>query len=276
MAMKFDIEKFSSSNDFGLWKIKMEAILIQQGCDEALKGESNMPSTLTQAKKKSMIDKARSAIILCLGDKAPREVAKEKTVAGIWAKLESLYMTRSLAHRLCLKQQLYSFKMAESRTIEEQLAEFNKNIDDLENIGVKLEDEDKVVILLNALPKTFEHFRDALLYGKDQLITLEEVVTSIRTKEFQKLQDSKITEEVSSSLAAMKGKGKKGEGKWKKSRPKTKKQARCFKCQKVGHIKKHCPEKGTKTSWVIETADVAEASKGYESVGVLVASTDNS
>ena len=114
----------------------------------------------------------------------------------------------TMAHRLCLKQQLYSFKMAETRTIEEQLAEFNKNIDDLENIGVKLEDEDKVVILLNALPKTFEHVRDALLYGKDKLITLEEVITSIWTKEFQKLQDSKIIEEVSSGLAAMKGKGK--------------------------------------------------------------------
>lgn len=100
MTTKFDIEKFTGSNDFGLWKIKMEAILIQQGCDEALKGESNMPSTLTQAKKKSMIDKARSAIILCLGDKAPREVAKEKTAVGIWAKLESLYMTKSLAHKL--------------------------------------------------------------------------------------------------------------------------------------------------------------------------------
>ena len=147
---------------------------------------------------------------MCLGDKAPREVAREKTAAGIWAKLELMYMTRSLAHRLCLNQQLYSFKMAESRTIEEQLAKINKNIDDLENIGVKLEDEDKVVFILNALPKTFEHFRYALLYGKDQLITLEEVVTSIRTKEFQKLQDSKITEEVSSGLIAIKEKRKKG------------------------------------------------------------------
>ena len=182
-----------------------------------------MPLTLMQAEKKSMIDKAKSAIILCLGDKALREVAKEKIAAGIWAKLESLYMTRSLAHRLCLKQ-LYSFKMAESRTIEEQLAKINKNIDDLENIGVKLEDEDKVVFILNALPKTFEHFRYALLYGKDQLITLEEVVTSIRTKEFQKLQDSKITEEVSSGLAVIKGKRKKGEGKWKKLKLETKKQ----------------------------------------------------
>ncbi|WVZ01479.1 hypothetical protein V8G54_027548 [Vigna mungo] len=274
MATKFDVEKFNGANDFGLWKIKMEAILIQQGCDEALKGESRMSGTMTQEEKKKMGDKARSAIILCLGDKVLREVAKEKTAAEIWAKLESLYMTRSLAHRLCLKQQLFSFKMSESRTIEEQIAEFSKIVDDLENIEVKLEDEDKAVILLNALPKTFEHFRDALLYGKDQVITLEEVLTSIRTKEFQKLQDSKTTEEGASGLIAVKGKGKKQSGKEKKLNPDGTKQVRCFKCQKMGHIKKFCPEKG-KAGRPQETADVAEASERYESAGVLVASSED-
>ncbi|WVZ02271.1 hypothetical protein V8G54_023077 [Vigna mungo] len=273
MATKFDVEKFNGANDFGLWKIKMEAILIQQGCVEALKGESKMSDAMTQEEKKKMGNKARSAIILCLGDKVLREVAKEKTAAEIWVKLESLYMTRSLAHRLCLKQQLFSFKMSESRTIEEQIAEFSKIVDDLENIGVKLEDEDKAVILLNALPKTFEHFRDALLYGKDQVITLEEVLTSIRTKEFQKLQDSKTTEEGASGLIAVKGKGKKQSGKEKKLNPDGTKQVRCFKCQKMGHIKKFCPEKG-KAGRPQETADVAEASEGYESAGVLVASSE--
>ncbi|WVZ24349.1 hypothetical protein V8G54_002893 [Vigna mungo] len=274
MATKFDVEKFNGANDFGLWKIKMEAILIQQGCDEALKGESRMSGAMTQEEKKKMGDKARSAIILCLGDKVLREVAKEKTAAEIWAKLESLYMTRSLAHRLCLKQQLFSFKMSELRTIEEQIAEFSKIVDDLENIEVKLEDEDKAVILLNALPKTFEHFRDALLYGKDQVITLEEVLTSIRTKEFQKLQDSKTTEEGASGLISVKGKGKKQSGKEKKLNPDGTKQVRCFKCQKMGHIKKFCPEKG-KAGRPQEIADVAEASEGYESAGVLVASSED-
>ena len=34
---KYDIEKFLGENDFGIWRIKMQAILIQHGCAEALK-----------------------------------------------------------------------------------------------------------------------------------------------------------------------------------------------------------------------------------------------
>jgi uncharacterized membrane protein YheB (UPF0754 family) len=135
-STKYDIYKFSGENDSGLWKIKMEAILIQQGCAEEIKGEERMSASLSQKEKTDMIEKARSAIILCLCDKALREVARERTAVAMWIKLESLYMTKSLAHRLCLKQQLYSFKRTETRSIVEQLAEFNKIIDDLENIEV--------------------------------------------------------------------------------------------------------------------------------------------
>ena len=67
---KYDIEKFSRENDFGLWRIRMEAILIQHGCVEALKGEKRMSESLSSKEKSEMIDRARSAIILCLGDKA--------------------------------------------------------------------------------------------------------------------------------------------------------------------------------------------------------------
>jgi len=81
-----------------------------------------------------MVDKARIAIVLWLGDKVLRDVAKEPTATSMWSKLESLYMSKSLAHRKFLKQQLYSFKMMESKAIMEQLAEFNRILDDLENI----------------------------------------------------------------------------------------------------------------------------------------------
>ncbi|MCI81507.1 cytochrome P450, partial [Trifolium medium] len=71
----------------------------------------------------------------------------------------------------------------------EQLAEFNKIIDDLANIDVNFEDEDKAFRLLCALPKSLENLKDALVYGKEGTITLDEVQSVMRTKELTKLRD---------------------------------------------------------------------------------------
>ncbi|PNX69986.1 putative CC-NBS-LRR resistance protein, partial [Trifolium pratense] len=49
MGSKWDIEKFTGSNDFGLWKVKMRAILTHQKCSEALSGIANMPNTFSAA-----------------------------------------------------------------------------------------------------------------------------------------------------------------------------------------------------------------------------------
>jgi len=93
---------------------------------------------MSQAEKTKMVAKAKSDIVLCLGDKVLRDVAKEPTATSMWSKLEPLYMIKFLAHRQFLKQQLYSFKMVESKAIMEQLTEFNKILDDMENIEVHL------------------------------------------------------------------------------------------------------------------------------------------
>jgi len=45
MGSKGDIEKFTGDNDYGLLKVKMEAMLIQQKCEKALKGEGALPVT---------------------------------------------------------------------------------------------------------------------------------------------------------------------------------------------------------------------------------------
>ena len=140
-----------------------------------MKGESFLPATMSEKEKNDLIEKAKSTIILCLGDKALREVVREPTTATIWLKLESLYMTKSTVNRLFLKNQLYSFKMTEERMLSDQIADFNKILDDLENLEVKMEDEDKALMLLNGLPSSYEHFKDAMLFGRDQTITLEEM-----------------------------------------------------------------------------------------------------
>jgi len=77
----------------------MEAVLIQQKCAKALKGEDVLLVTMSQAEETEMVDMAKSVIVLCLGDKVLRDVAKELTATSIWSKLESLYMITSLAHQ---------------------------------------------------------------------------------------------------------------------------------------------------------------------------------
>lgn len=174
-STKFNKEKFLRNKDFCLWRIKMKAILIQQGLADTLKGDSVMPESLTKIQRDEMKDKAHSGIILCHGDKVLREVSRETTTAGVWANFESLCMIKSLANSLYMKQRLYFYKFTQDKDMGEQLHEFNKMIYDLENIEVTLEDKDKAIIILNAFLKSFDHLKDAMLYGRENTISLNEV-----------------------------------------------------------------------------------------------------
>ena len=68
----------------------------------------------------------------------------------------------------------------------EQYDDFTKLVDDLEAVDVKLSDEDKAILVLNALPKSYDQLRDAILYGRDKPITLAEVHSVLMAKELQK------------------------------------------------------------------------------------------
>ena len=116
-SSKFDIEKFTGVNDFGLWQIKMRSLLVQQGLLKVLGGESKLSPTLSEEEREDLLEKAHSTLLLSLGDKVLRQVTKEKSAAVVWVKLETLYMTKSLVNRLYLKQALYSFRMTESKIV---------------------------------------------------------------------------------------------------------------------------------------------------------------
>ena len=129
MASRFEAKKFTGKNDFGLWRMKIKAMLIQQGLADALNKDD--PTVVLDDKAKSkraeVLAKAHSVVVLSLGDKVLREVSKETTALGILEKCEDLYMTKSLANRLFVKQRLYSYMFTEEKNIMEQLRDFNKS-----------------------------------------------------------------------------------------------------------------------------------------------------
>ncbi|GKB23452.1 retrotransposon protein, putative, ty1-copia subclass [Tanacetum coccineum] len=106
---KFDIEKFDGTGDFGLWRIKMRALLIQHGCEAALEV---LPEDMEAQAKTELNKKAHSAVILCLDNKVLREVTGDTTAAEVSSKLETLYMTKDSVNHGAVKDRSIEVKIS--------------------------------------------------------------------------------------------------------------------------------------------------------------------
>ena len=136
----------------------MHDLLVQQGIAKALLGKSKQTYTMTDDEWNELDGRDLSGIRLCLVDDVLFNIMSEKTGAGLWTKLEKLYMTKSLTNRILLKRQLYSLRMKEGTTITDHLNVFNTLLVQLESIEVKFESEDKAITSICSLPESWDHF----------------------------------------------------------------------------------------------------------------------
>ncbi|GJX71651.1 hypothetical protein Tco_0308822 [Tanacetum coccineum] len=160
---KFDIEKFDEMNDFGK-KVKMKALLEQQG----------LAATLEELPAATIV--------------AYDSVIRKK--AEIWKKLETLYMTKSLANRLYLNKKLYTFHMHLGKSQSEHIDEFHKLVGDLVAIDTAISDDEHALLLLTSLPSSYDNFVETLLYGRDTL-KLEDVLVTLNYRELHKMTEVK-------------------------------------------------------------------------------------
>ncbi|KAL8523558.1 hypothetical protein ACS0TY_013505 [Phlomoides rotata] len=258
----------------------MKALLVHHGLSGALKTDKSEESSAAAAKKVEINEKAHSAIILCLGDKPLREVCQEKTAIDVWRKLESLYQTKSVSNKLYVKQKLLDFRMSDGKDLNEQLDTFNKYIDDLEDLDVKMDDDDKTLMLLNALPKSLDSFKDSVLFGNKDGVSYDTVLTTVKTKILRvQGRDVKAEKKAHDSAESLNIKFKKGKkfqkgkgGQLDKGKNKSKdsgfvERRKCYNCNKIGHLKKDYPEKkGNKG----DTADAAVAEEATTQLRCLL------
>lgn len=166
----------------------MKAILTQHKYIEALKDEASMPTHQIKEEKTEMMNKATNVFIIWLVDKFLREFVKEKIMALMWVKLEYLYMIKYLAHAFYFKQQLYTLWMVYNKSIVVHLTKFPKIFDDLENIEVNTEDEEKDLLLLISLSRSLDNFKDTFVYGYEGTITLDKIHMTMRSKKYFKVE----------------------------------------------------------------------------------------
>jgi len=92
-------------------------LLVKEGTHKALLGIEKKPSKMENDEWNDIDFRAKATIILCLSDEVIYNVMNEKTTAGLWCRLESLYITKSLSSKLFIKKQLYSFRMKKDTPI---------------------------------------------------------------------------------------------------------------------------------------------------------------
>jgi len=85
--------------------------------------------------------KALTVIQLCLTNELLDEFSTEKTASSLWEQLQDHYLKKLLANRLILKQRPFLLRMHEGNPIKSHIVEFFSIINDLDNIEVKIEDE---------------------------------------------------------------------------------------------------------------------------------------
>ncbi|XP_018448734.1 uncharacterized protein LOC108820267 [Raphanus sativus] len=123
-SRRSEVEKFDGEGDYVLWKEKLLAHMELLGLLEGLDAEEVVDvedstaerdtTSVTEAsdkpedkisKAKTLKEKrgkARSTIILSLGDHVLRKVIKEPTAAGMLKMLDNLFMAKSLPNRIYL------------------------------------------------------------------------------------------------------------------------------------------------------------------------------
>nr|GEZ04257.1 zinc finger, CCHC-type [Tanacetum cinerariifolium] len=203
----------------------------------------------TTALKTDVYKKAHSALLLCLDNKVLREVNKEDSAAVVWLKLETLYVTKSLANKLYLKKKkLFTFYMHSGKKLSEHINEFNKLIGDLANINVDIDDEDQALMLRTSLPPSYDNFVETLLYGRESL-TLEDVLSSFNSRELKKRTDANDDGDGLYVRGRSNHRGNQGCGNSRsKSKGKGTYKLKCYMCYSADHLKKDCPKRHKKKS----------------------------
>lgn len=225
-----------------------------------------------------MLGKAFSSIVFRVSDSVLRKISKETTIFVVWKKLEELYRNKALPNRIYLKEFLFYFKKDENMPVEDFLDEFNALVLDLENLNIKLDEEDKVEIILNSLPKSFKNCKETLKYGRET-ITIDDIQNALTSKLLD-IKSNEKNDNMGEGLTVRGKLAKRSVGNRGRSQIRSKyngkkdfSKVKRYHCNKLGHIRRLCPER-TKAQDNQNQAEATLVDHGCESVEVLTASSE--
>ncbi|KAH9673800.1 hypothetical protein KPL70_018239 [Citrus sinensis] len=224
--------------------MKMKAVLRKNNCLAAI-GER--PIEITDDKWNEVDGNAISDLHLTLADGVLSSVAEKNTAKEIWDTLTKLYEAKSLHNKIFLKRKLYTFRMAKSTMVTDHINTLKTLFSQLTMLGYNIEENERAELLLQSLPDSYDQLiinltNNNLVEG----LVFDDVAASVLNEESRRKnkKNRQASSQQAEALSVTRGRsterGPSGSQNQGRSKSRSKKNVKCYKCGKKGHVKKEC------------------------------------
>ena len=222
--MKLDNENYE------IWKILMEAILVRKQLREVALGltlrPAGPPNAMQAWDRKNQEAQAKMQLAI-EWDQLAHMTAVD--ASEIWAELERVHRSTGFTTRMGLKRKLWKMNMKEDQRMASWIADVKGVVFQLPRIGVTIPDEDIILALTNGLPPSYEHLVLTLDSTPSEIFNLDYVIGRLRTEEARQRPEPGSSD---TDLALVVTRGR-------PTRSLT--HITCFGCGNKGHYQANCP-----------------------------------
>jgi gag-polypeptide of LTR copia-type/Domain of unknown function (DUF4219)/Zinc knuckle len=218
----YKVELLQGSSNYRTWKFSMKMVLQAKDLWEVVSGEEEKPveDTAGQAWEKKA-RKALATIALALSAAEKEHIIECTAPKAAWDILEKLYEGKGRNHKFMLLQELFRMSI-EGEKMDSYLRAVREKLSELSTVGLKLEDDIKLAIILNGLPEQYRYL--VVSFENQEKIDFDELAARLLEEEKKVDPEAKI----GGTALLSKLKTRKVDGD-------------CHYCGQQGHWKRDCP-----------------------------------
>lgn len=230
-----------NGTNYHLWKGKMKDLLYVKSWHLPVFGKEK-PTNKKKDEWEFEHEQVCAYIRQWVDDNVLNHINNETNAKSLWAKLESLYASKSGNNKLYLIKQMMGLKYKEGSYVLDHLNDYESIIQQLSTMEIKFDDEVQGLWLLGTLPENWDTFScNSAPNGK---ITLDLAKVGVLNEEMRRKSQGVSTQQESAYVVNNRGRSKTKDHHGRdKSRSKSRgryKDLKCHYCGKMGHIQKYC------------------------------------